>query len=224
MKTKSCLFSLVHKAVAVVIILFLNISCGENTFTETETIISDRTPGDPFYTGTIRLTQMPTSANPDRDLIIDMNVTFKPDSNGYWPALYNQQVNTVKVTYFSLIFYSDSLFFSNVPQDKLLQMSETQTIDSLSLPPTISQLPIEVTRSYKFEIPAYIFSQYPQTSNLSKLHIRLDIRFIGKIESTNSLNGLTYPCFEVIEYELATGKLYHRSWYNDIESPFTIIP
>jgi hypothetical protein len=218
MKIKANLFRLGYTLAFIIAILFLVIRCEENTTTETEPVIPEREPGTPFYTGTIRFTQLPTSDNPDLDVIIDMNVTFEPDSNGYWPALYNREINVVIVKWGWQVCYEDSAVYDGYVNE-MLYNSDFHTIDSLGL--TSSK---KIDRSYRFTIPSSYYSNYPQISEKGYLYIIACIDFEGKIVSYDSLHGLTYSCFEIIDYVPATGRITRRTGYTNIESPFTVIP
>ncbi|MGK9370194.1 hypothetical protein ACSSWA_14955, partial [Melioribacter sp. Ez-97] len=169
-------------------------------------------------TGTIRFTQLPTSDNPDLDVIIDMNVTFEPDSNGYWPALYNREINVVTVRWRCKVCYEDSAVYDGIVNE-MLYISDFHTIDSLGL--TSSK---KIDRSYRFTVPSSYYSNYPQISEKGYLYIIASVVFEGKIVSRDSLNGLTYSCAEIIEYVPAIGRIKHYNIYTLIESPFTVIP
>ncbi|MFZ2324559.1 MAG: hypothetical protein WAV89_12795 [Ignavibacteriaceae bacterium] len=200
--------------------IIIGTSCQKQGPTQVEVEQAPIQSNAPFYSGTIRFTQLPTPANPNIDLIVDFTATFRPDSNGNWPMIdfdpptYStnlEQINTGMVKWGISISYSDSILNGRaVPKKVLLGMTSRYILD------TLIHLTGEVTRSYRITIPYSTFSQYAQTSDTGDLYISLNVFFNGaKLHENSSLNDILYKTdyssIEHIEYTPATGRIYYAS-------------
>lgn len=200
--------------------IIIGTSCQEQGATEVEEEQALILSSAPFYSGTIRFTQLPTPANPNHDLIVDFTIMFRPDSNGNWPKIdfdpptYStnlEQINTAKVAWGMAACYSDSIMNNRaVPQKVLFGMTSRYILD------TLIHLAGEVTRSYRIIMPSSVFSQYAQTSDMGDLHLSLNVFFNGaKLLENPSLNDILYKTdyssIEHIEYTPATGRIYYVS-------------
>ena len=222
MKPRSYLHRLMNVPLLFILTLSILIgtSCQKQGSTQVEVEQTPIQSSAPFYSGTIRFTQLPTPANPNIDLIVDFTVTFRPDSNGNWPKIdfdpptYStnlEQINTARVDWGMAACYSDSIVNGRaVPQKVLFGTTSSYIID------TLIHLAGEVTRTYRITMASSAFSQYAQTSNMGDLHLILHINFDGaKLLENSSLNDILYKTdynsSEYIEYTPATGRIYYIS-------------
>ena len=232
MKLRSYLHRYIIIALTFVLIIS-GTSCQEQGSTEAKEEQEPILSNAPFYSGTIRFTQLPTPAKPNVDLIVDFTITFKPDSNGNWPKIdfdpptYSpnlEQINTVRVDWAMGGAYSDSLLWSKtVPKKVLFGMTSRYILD------TLIRLNGEVSRSYRITIPSSAFSQYAQTSDLGDLHLGFSMNFNGqKLPKNPSLNDILYKTdyssSEYIEYIPVTGRIYYVSEGAPQNQSLKIIP
>jgi len=214
----------------VLTLIVMDTSCQKQGATQVEEKQAPILGSAPFYSGTIRFTQLPTPTNPNHDFVVDFTVTFRPDSNGNWPKieydppiLNAQRINTARVHWGVAACYSDSILNGRVfPQKVLFGTTSHYILD------TLIHLDGEVTRSYQITIPSSAFSPYGQTSDMGDLHLILNIYIGGaKLTENPSLNDILYsPDYlstEHIEYTLTTSRIFYVSEGSPQKPSFTIV-
>ena len=173
----------------------------------------------PFYTGTVRVAEMPTKKNPDRDLVLDVEVMFRPDSVGpdstAWPMTYygfgpedRVPINAVQIDYvFSAVYDGGEATPDELVEDATLWV----TVDSLVW------LEGGASRRYRIEVPKERFASLPQQKQGRPLRLRVTLGFEGgNLPSTPTEEDLlarfNYSAPEVLWVTPATGAV-------DIMSP-----
>ena len=196
----------------------LTLGCGQELPTEpTETTPPGGTQGAPsiqapFYTGTVRVAKMPTTKNPDRDLVLDVEVMFRPDSVGpdstAWPMTYYDfgaenrvPINAAQVDYtFSAVYGA----VGATPKESVEEARVSAVIDSLVW------LKGGVSRQYRVEIPKERFASLPQKKSKGSLQLQVVLGFTGgNLSATPTeedfLYRFNYSAPEVLWVTPATG-------------------
>ena len=198
----------------------LTLGCGQELPTEpTETTPPGGAQGAPsiqapFYTGTVRVAEMPTKKNPDRDLVLDVEVMFRPDSVGpdstAWPMTYygfgpedRVPINAVQIDYvFSAVYDGGEATPDELVEDATLWV----TVDSLVW------LEGGASRRYRIEVPKERFASLPQQKQGRPLRLRVTLGFEGgNLPSTPTEEDLlarfNYSAPEVLWVTPASGKV-----------------